>query len=192
MNVQVSRWTSIEAGVPQGSIPGPLLFLIDITDLSDDLSINAKLFTDDTSVFSVVRVINTSAAHLNNDLRKISNWAFQWNMSFNPDPSKQAQEVIFSHNYQKLSHPSIYFNYNPIESVSSQKDLGMILDTKLNFQEHIEYILTKVNKTIELLQKLQNTLPRGSLLTIFKSFVRPYLDYGDAIYVQSYNNTFHQ
>ena len=60
----------------------------------------------------------------------------------------------------------------------------MILDTKLNFQEHIEYILTKVNKTTGLLQKLQNTLPRGSLLTIFKSFVRSHLDYGDVIYVQ--------
>ena len=68
----------------------------------------------------------------------------------------------------------------------------MTLDTKLNFQEHIKNILTKVNKTIGLLRKLQNILPRESLLTIFKSFVRPHLDYGDVIYDQSYNNTFHQ
>ena len=63
---------------------------------------------------SVVRDINTSAAHLNNDLR-----AFQWKMSFNPDPSKQAQEFIFSCKHQKISHPSIYFNNNPVESISS-------------------------------------------------------------------------
>ena len=68
----------------------------------------------------------------------------------------------------------------------------MILDTKLNFQEHIKNTLTKVNKTIGLLLKLQNILPRGSLLTIFKSLVRPHLDYGDVIYDQSYNNTLHQ
>ena len=68
----------------------------------------------------------------------------------------------------------------------------MILDAKLNFQEHIKNLLTKVNKTIGLLRKLQNILPRGSLLTIFKSFVRPHLDYGDVIYDQSFNNTFHQ
>ena len=78
-------------------------------DLSDDLSTNAKPFADDASLFSEVRDINTSAAHLNNDLRRISNWAFQWKISFNPDPSKQAQEVIFS---QKISHPSVYFNNN--------------------------------------------------------------------------------
>ena len=193
LNGQVSQWTSIEVGVPQGSILGPLLFLIYINDLYDDLSTNPKLFASDTFLFSIVHDINTSAAHLNNDLRKISNWAFQWKMSFNPDPSKQAQEVIFSRKHEKISHPSIYFNNNPIESVSSQKHLGiMILDTKLNFLEHIKNILTKVNKTIGLLRKLQNILPRRSLLTIFKSFVRPHLDYGDVIYDQSYNNTFHQ
>ena len=97
-------------------------------------------------------------------------------MSFNPDPSKQAQEVIFSCKLQKISHPSFYFNTNLIEQVSSQKHLGMILDTKLNFQEHIKDIPTKVNKTIGLLRKLQNILPRGSSLTIFKTFVRPHLD----------------
>ena len=96
-------------------------------------------------------------------------------MNFNPDSSMQAQEVIFSREHQKISHPSIYFNNNSIESVSSQKHLGMILDTKLNFQEHIKNILNKVNKTTGLLRKLQNILPRGSLLTIFKSFVRPHL-----------------
>ena len=192
LNVQVSHETNIEAGVPRESILGPLLFLIYINDLSDDLSTNAKLFADDTSLFSVVRDIKTSATHLNNDLKKISNWAFQWKMSFNPDPSKQAQEVIFSRKLQKISHPSIYFNNIPIDEVSSQKHLGMILDAKLKFQEHIKNLLTKVNKTIGLLRKLQNILSRGSLLTIFKSFVRPHLDYGDVIYGQSYNNTFHQ
>ena len=97
-------------------------------------------------------------------------------MSFNPDPSKQTQEVIFSCKLQKISHASIYFNNIPIEQASSQKHLGMILDAKLNFHEHIKKLLTKVNKTIGLLRKLQNILPQGSLLRIFKSFVRPHLD----------------
>ena len=97
-------------------------------------------------------------------------------MSFNPDPSKQAQEVFFSRKLQKISNPSIYFNNNPVEQHSSQKHLRMILDTKLNFQEHIKSLLTKVNKTIGLLRKLQNMLSRRSLFTIFKSFVRPHLD----------------
>ena len=81
---------------PKAHILGPLLFLIYINDLSDGLSSNAKLFADDISLFSVVPDINTSAIELNSDLRKTNDWAFQWKMTFNPDRSKQAQEVIFS------------------------------------------------------------------------------------------------
>ena len=181
LNGQASPWVSIEAGVPQGSILGPLLFLIYINDLSDDLSTTAKLFVDDTSLFAIVQNANTSASHLNNDLGKISNWPFQWKMSFNPDPSKQVQEVIFSCKIQKTCHPSIYFNNKSVKQVPSQKHLGLILD-KLNFQEHLQNMLNKVNKTIGLLRKLQNILPREPLLAIYKSFVRPHPDYGDVIY----------
>ena len=68
----------------------------------------------------------------------------------------------------------------------------MILDNRLNFQEHLKNIQNKINKTVGLLQKLQHILPREQLLTIYKSFVKPYLDYGDVIYDQHYNNFFHQ
>ena len=129
---------------------------------------------------------------MKNDLNKISNWVFQWKTSFNPDPSKQVQEVIFSRKVQNTCHCSIYFNNKLVKPVPSQKHLEMILDNKLNFQEHLKRILNKVNKTIGLLRKLQNILPRGPLLTICKSFVRAHLDYHDAIYDQQYNNSFRQ
>ena len=101
LNGQTSSWADVNAGVPQGSILGPLLFLIYINDLADGLSSNAKLFADDTSLFSVVHNANTTAKELNNDLVKISRWGYQWKMSFNPDPSKQAQVVILSRKTKK-------------------------------------------------------------------------------------------
>ena len=78
--------SNVEAGVPQGSILGPLFFLIYINDLSDGLTSNPKLFADDTSLFSVVQNINSTANDLNSDLIKTSDWDFQWKMRFNPDP----------------------------------------------------------------------------------------------------------
>ena len=66
----------------------------------------------------------------------------------------------------------------------------MFLDFKLNFQEHFENMLNKVNKTIGLLRKLQNTLHRPSLLTIYKGFTKTYLDYGDIVYDQAHNPSF--
>ena len=164
-------------------------FLFKSNDLSDDLSKTAQLFADDTSLFSIAQNVNTSESHSNSDLSKISNWAFQWKMSFNPDPSKKAREVSFSREIQKTCHPSTYFNNTSVKKFSPQKHLGMILDNKSNF---LKSKLTKVNTIIGLLRKLQNILPREPLLTIYKSFVRPHLDYGDVIYDQHYNNSFHQ
>ena len=113
-------------------------------------------------------------------------------MSFNPDPNKQAQEVIFSRKIQKSSQPSLIFNNNIVTQSLTQKHLGMFLDTKLDFQEHLKSIFSKVNKTIGLLRKLQYILPRSPLLTIYKSFTRPHLDYDDITYDQAYNGSFHQ
>ena len=132
--------------------------------------------------FQLYMTKNISANKLNNDLRKISNWAYQWNMSFNLDPLKQAQEIIFSHKITKTNHPTLIFNDNPVHQVRLQKHLGMFLDCKLNFEEHVKTIVNKINKTIGLLRKFQNFLPRKLLLTIYKSFIRPHLDYGDIIY----------
>ena len=127
------------------------------------------------------------------ELRKISDWAIQWKMSFNPDPSKQAQEVIFSRKRQNPNHDSIYFNNNLVNQVPSQKHLGMHLDAKLNFEKHLDNIISTIAKTIGLLRRLQAVLPRPSLVTIYKAFIiRPHLDYGDIIYDQAYNEPFHQ
>ena len=79
--------------------------VIYISDLPDVLSSNAKLFADDTSLFSVVHDINTSVIELNSDLKKINDWTFQWKRTFNPDSSKQAQEIIFSRKLKKTTHP---------------------------------------------------------------------------------------
>ena len=116
LNGQSSSWADVTAGVPQGSILGPLLFLIYINDLSDDLSSIAKLFADDTSLFSVVHNANTTAKELNNALIKVSNYTYQWKMSFNPDLSKQAQKVIFSRNLNNDYHPPLAFNNNNVSS----------------------------------------------------------------------------
>ena len=113
-------------------------------------------------------------------------------MSFNPDPSKQAQEVLFSFNIQKSSQPSLIFNNTIVTQSITQKALGMVLDTNLNFQEHLKSILSKANKTIGLLRKLHHILPRFPLLTIYRSFMRPHFDYDDIIYDQAYSALFHQ
>ena len=91
LNGQSSSWANIDADLPQGFLLCPLLFLMYIIHLSNNLQCNPKLFTDDTSLFSTDKVPERTAYNLNNDLKKINKLAFQWKMSFNPEPTRQAQ-----------------------------------------------------------------------------------------------------
>ena len=120
------------------NLSGSFVFLDDSNDLSSGLSSTTKPFADNTSLFSVVHDVTQSTNELNYDLEKISNWAYQWKMSFNPDTSKQAQEVIFSHKTQRVIHPPEIFNNIPVVRSSCQKHLGIYIDEKLNFSNHIK------------------------------------------------------
>ena len=117
LNGQNSSLANVEAEVSQGSILGPLLFLIYINNSPDNLSTNVKLFADNTSLFSVVHDIVISSCELNYDLNRVREWALQWKMSFNPEPSKHAQEVIFTYKLQKSNYPSLYFNDSPVKDL---------------------------------------------------------------------------
>ena len=112
---------NVNAGVPEGSILGPLLFLSDMNDLSGDLSSETKFFADDTSLFNVVHDINTSTKKLKNDLKKVSNWAFQLKTNFNPEPRKQTQEIIFSRKLKKVPHPPLVFDNAIVSQCKSKK-----------------------------------------------------------------------
>ena len=129
LNGQSSNLLHIKAGVPQGSILGPLLFLVYINDLPEDLTTSAKHFADDTSLFSVVHDSAASLAYPNDDLLKISRWACRWKMIFNPDASKQALEIVFSRKANGNNHGTVYFNNVPVIWVHIQKHLGLFLDS---------------------------------------------------------------
>ena len=178
----MSDWALIHSGVPQGSVLSPLLFLIFINDLETGIISQSKFFADDTSLYSVVRDPLVSAQELNHDLQVISNWAKQWKMSFNPDPTKPAEEILFSHKRRPQTHPPIFFNDVEVKRVNQHKHLGLIFDPKLNFAAHFKEKLAKAKKGIGLIKHLRSYLPTNVLAQIYKMHVRPHLDYCDFIY----------
>ena len=103
-------------------------------------------------------------------------------MSFNPDPRKQAVELIFSTKRSEISHPETRFNNIPVMKVDEHKHLGIILDSKLSFSAHIKAAVSKARKGIGLLKYLSKYLPRNSLNELFKLCMRPHLEYGDVIF----------
>ena len=96
LNGIASDWRQINAWVPQGSVLGPLLFLVYTNDLTDSISSEMRPFVDDSSLFTRVEGITQTQDKLETDLQTVTNWAYQWKMVFDPDITKQAIEVIFS------------------------------------------------------------------------------------------------
>ena len=151
-NGQCSSWSSVLAGVPQGSILGLLLFFIHINDFYDNLQSTAKLFSGDTSLFSTVYDLNIPASQLDKDLKKISHWANKWKMTVNPDLFKQAQGLTFSRKTVEESHHLITFNTVPVPLTTCQKHLGLYLNEKLCFSD-INAKISKANKRIGIIKK---------------------------------------
>ena len=194
---QSSSWANINSGVPQGSILGPLLFLIYINDLSDNLQCNPKLFTDDKSLFSTVKDPERTANNLNNYLIEINKWlsSGKWASTLILQSRLKRSflaERLLTKTHIKNIFQKIFFNSIPVSKADSQKHLGLYLDSKLSFDIHIKTILAEVSWTMDLLRKFQQVLPRPSLITIYKAFIRPRLDYGDVIFDEAFNNSFHQ
>ena len=182
LNGSFSDYSEIESGVPQGSVLGPLLFLIYINDLERNIKSNIKFFADDTMLFSVVKDPVISADDLNHDLAIIYQWAHQWKMEFNPDPTKQATEVLFSCKKVSPIHPQLFFNGTVVKKVNEHKHLGLILDSGLSFKKHLDEKIIKAKKYIGIIKHLSKFLPLNTLNQMYKALVRSHLDYCDIIY----------
>ena len=136
----VSAWKYIKAGVPQGSILGPLLFLIYINDIVVDIHSSIRLFADDTSLYIIVDNPQEAANLLNANPAKIHLWASRWLVSFNPSKS---ESMTFSHKQSKPLHPPLNMAQLYINKVTSHKHLGLIFSDDGSWHEHIDHIKAK-------------------------------------------------
>ena len=168
----------LQTGVPQGSILGPLLFLIYINDIINGLQCNVNLFADDTSIqkcldnYEAFKVINE-------DLLKLSSCGSQWLISFN---ALKTEYIIVSKKKTRGSHPDLFLNDTKITEANHHKHLGLIISNTMSWSYHINEILAKAEKRLSIMRRSKHILPRSCLDKLYKSMIRPLLDYCDVIY----------
>ena len=162
----------LNAGVPQGSRLGPLLFLIYVNDLVNDLESMPFLYADDTTLIATANSTFETTNILNRDLHKISLWAHNWKLNFNPQKSC---DMVFGRAQYNLHHPTI-MGLHVIQRVHLHKHLGVFITSDLSWQKQIQSIIQKVNLKLSILWQV-NGLSRSCLDVLCKSHVRSSIDY---------------
>ena len=174
-----SEWGEIKAGVPQGSVLGPLLFLIYINDITSVVQCNIRLFADDTTIFIDIDDPQRTADILNTDLDAISNWAAQWLITFSP-PKTESMTITLKD--RRLQQPDLYMNDTRITEVDNHKHLGIIFSNDLSWDHHVQHIVAKAGERVDILSRLMYKVDRKTLQTMYFSFIRPKLEYADVVW----------
>ena len=146
---QCSDWRTMISGVPQRSVLGPLLFIIYINDITDDLASLPLIYADDTTLLEIVDDIAVSAGRLNSDLNKIAVWADKWLVTMNPVKSRS---LVFSLKRNKLVHPPVFLNSNMVKDAESHTHLGLTLRSSMSWRNHIIQVYEKASKRLNMLK----------------------------------------
>jgi len=179
INGQYSSCSQIMAGVPQGSVLGPLLFLIYINDITNVIQSEVRLFADDTILYVYVDNPVESAKALNSDLENMTKWADQWLVKFSPP---KTVTLNITKKKKKLCKPPLVMDNSILKEVKSHKHLGITFSNDLSWKEHIETISISANQCLDVLNALKFKIDRSSLERLYFSYVRPKLEYSSIVW----------
>ncbi len=173
-----SETKTISAGVPQGSVLGPLLFLVYVNDITEHLLSISRLYADDSSLASSSTNLDDLEGIINHDLYILSDWAKQWLVNFNPN---KTEAMLFT--LRDIERPlHLTFQNTDISFVEHHKHLGVTLSNNGKWHEHINNIMTSTSKVLGIMKKLKFKLCRKSLNQIYISYMRPSLEYASVVW----------
>ena len=182
INLASSSHQFISSGVPQGSILGPLLFLIFINDIHSCSNTNYIIYADDTTIYNSSSDIHHLYLDMNTTLNNINKWSQSNRLSINISKTKY---MIFNKSVKSMNS-IIKIGNDEVYQVDSFKLLGVIIDNNLNYKEHINNLTKKINKSIGIINKIKFFLLKSTLITLYYSIIFSYIYYGNLIWGSTY------
>ena len=175
MGNESSEWSNVISGIPQGSVLGPTLFVIFINDIPNGINSLLKIFADDTKIYRAVRNIGDRLS-LQKDINSLTSWSRKWQLPFNIGKCD-----ALSLGYSNI-HMRYFLNGNRLKSVEEEKDLGVIVDEKLNFHSHIAEATAKANRILGCIRRSIKFKNEDIIMPLYKAHVRSRLEYGSVIW----------
>ena len=180
VNGQSSEWKKVTSGIPQGSVLGPILFVLYINDLPDVTSedTHTYLFADDTKVFRSI-IDHSDCSILQRDLHNMQSWTDKWMLCFHPDKCKVMRIGSSSIDVKDYT---LKENGNNLQYSTFEKDIGVIIDDKLAFDKHISEKVNKANSIMGLIRRTMEYMDNNTFVLLFKALVRPHVEYANQIW----------
>ena len=177
VNGEKSNWHEVTSGIPQGSIVGPLMFIIFINDLPDTVTSRVYMFADDTKLFKIVKE-NEDREILQRDLEKLTEWTNTWLLKLHPEKCKYMQLG------NKAPQNTVKYTLQGIELSETQeeKDIGVLIDNRLSFDSHISEKVKKAHQMFAVIRRNFNYLDKKSFIPLYKTLVRTHLDYANSVW----------
>ena len=179
---QSSTFLEVKSGVPQGSVLGPILFLIYINDITSGITSNKKLYADDTSLYYPIMKNREHECYqvIKRDLHYIEAWGKQWKVNFNP--LKTERLLMSRKDNINIFHCDLFFQGEMIKIVDDHKHIGLTYSSNCTWKTHLNNIHSTASKRIDILKTLKWKLNRRSLEILYVSFVRPLFEYADVVW----------
>ena len=183
INGSLSKNRSLTCGVPQGTILGPLLFLLYINDLPNCLSnCEPRMYADDTYLTYAGDCVDSLQLYLNLDLENVHNWLRANKLTLNMTKT----EFMLIGSRQRLStltdSPTITVNDNQVSQVTTAKSLGVTIDNKLDCSSHIDKLTKKVASGIGAIKRIRHLVPQATLHLIYQALIQPHFDYCNIVW----------
>ena len=175
----VSSWKPVHSGVPQGSVLGPLLFVIYINDLVEDLECEASLFADDAKIYRAIRTADDAEA-LRRDMKRLEEWSNKWLLTFNANKCKTMHIGFNNMRYDYMLNDRI------LDKTEAEKDLGILISSNLKPSAHVAAIAAKANSRLGIIKRAFEFMDKEMFLSLYLALVRPLLEYA----VQSWSPYF--
>jgi hypothetical protein len=183
-----SKEADVTSGIPQGSVLGPILFVMFINDLPENIKTNVKMFADDTKLYTRSD-IEGNVTELQEDLNRLQEWSDKWLLKFHPEKcsvlkiGREKSEATYYMNKKETNSENVQETKSIVLGVSEvEKDLGVMIDSKLSFKDHVAYNTAKANRMVGIIRRTFDHLTEKTFVQLYKSMVRPLLEYGHCVW----------